>query len=287
MAKEFFDRIPDAKLLMQHADDILSTHLTKTMLEGPEDVLKQTNFTQPAIFFHSVLAYKYGGADGNYQAVAGHSLGEFSALYASDVFSFEDALRLVHLRGTLMAEAGKRQQGTMAAIIGLDANILTELCKEIESTTGNIVRCANFNSPGQIVVSGSVPGVQEAMKQAKEKGVRIAKELPVSGAFHSPLMQYAADGLKEALDSTTIHDPRVPVFANVTAEPHKDTASIKASLIEQLTSPVRWEESLKNMYDFGVREFVEIGPGKVLQGLVTRTLIDVSCKGIEKPPENE
>jgi [acyl-carrier-protein] S-malonyltransferase len=287
MAKEFFDRIPDAKLLMQHADDILSTHLTKTMLEGPEDVLKQTNFTQPAIFFHSVLAYKYGGADGNYQAVAGHSLGEFSALYASDVFSFEDALRLVHLRGTLMAEAGKRQQGTMAAIIGLDANILTELCKEIESTTGNIVRCANFNSPGQIVVSGSVPGVQEAMKQAKEKGVRIAKELPVSGAFHSPLMQYAADGLKEALDSTTIHDPRVPVFANVTAEPHKDTASIKTSLIEQLTSPVRWEESLKNMYDFGVREFVEIGPGKVLQGLVTRTLIDVSCKGIEKPPENE
>jgi [acyl-carrier-protein] S-malonyltransferase len=287
MAKEFFERIPDAKMLMQHADDILSTHLTKTMLEGPEDVLKQTNFTQPAIFLHSALAYKYGGANNDYQAVAGHSLGEFSALFTSDVFSFEDALRLVHLRGTLMAEAGKRQQGTMAAIIGLDAKVLSELCKEIESTTGNIVRPANFNSPGQIVVSGSVPGVQEAMKQAKEKGVRIAKELPVSGAFHSPLMQYAADGLKEALDSTTIHEPRVPVFANVSAEPHKDAASIKALLVEQLTAPVRWEESVKNMYDFGVREFVEVGPGKVLQGLISRTLNDVSCKGIEQPPENQ
>lgn len=287
MAKEFFERIPDAKLLMQHADDILSTHLSKTMLEGPEDVLKQTNFTQPAIFLHSVLAYKYGGADADYQAVAGHSLGEFSALFAADVFSFEDALRLVHLRGTLMAEAGKRQQGTMAAIIGLDAKVLSELCNEIETSTGNIVRCANFNSPGQIVVSGSVPGVQEAMKQAKEKGVRIAKELPVSGAFHSPLMQYAADGLKEALDSTTINEPRVPVFANVSAEPHKDASSIKALLVEQLTAPVRWEESIKNMYDFGIREFVEIGPGKVLQGLISRTLNDVSCKGIEKPPENQ
>lgn len=287
MAKEFFERIPDAKLLMQHADDILSTHLTRTMLEGPEDVLKQTNFTQPAIFLHSALVYKYANVGDNYQAVAGHSLGEFSALYAADVFSFEDALRLVHLRGTLMAEAGKRQEGTMAAIIGIDANTLSELCREIETGTGNIVRCANFNSPGQIVVSGSITGVQEAIKLAKEKGVRIAKELPVSGAFHSPLMQYAADGLKEALDSLTLREPRVPVFANVSAARHENPSSIKALLVEQLTAPVRWEESVKNMYEFGVRDFIEIGPGKVLQGLISRTVSDVSCTGIEKPQENQ
>jgi [acyl-carrier-protein] S-malonyltransferase len=285
MAKEFYERIPEAKDMMLEADDVLSVHLSKTMLEGPEDILKQTNFTQPAIFLHSALALKFGEVGSAANAVAGHSLGEFSALYGAGVFSFADALKLVHLRGTLMAEAGKRQPGTMAAIIGLDAKVLSDLCKEIESSTGNIVRCANFNSPGQIVVSGSIPGVQEAMKQAKEKGVRIAKELPVSGAFHSPLMQYAADGLKEALDSTTLNSPNVPVFANVSAEPHGDASSIKALLVEQLTAPVRWEESVKNMYDFGVREFVEIGPGKVLQGLITRTVNDVSAKGIEKPTE--
>jgi [acyl-carrier-protein] S-malonyltransferase len=285
MAKEFYERIPGAKDLMQKADDLLGIHLSRTMLEGPEEVLKQTNFTQPAIFLHSIVAHNFYGLKEPPAAVAGHSLGEFSALHIAEVFTFEDAIKLVHLRGTLMAEAGKRQPGTMAAIIGMDEDKLRDLCKSIESEMGNIVRPANFNSPGQIVVSGSVDGVREAIKRAKDAGIRIAKELPVSGAFHSPLMQYAADGLKEALDSTNISAPCVPVYANVTGEPHTDAASIKARLVEQLTAPVLWEQTVKNMYRDGMREFVEIGPGKVLQGLIARTVSDVATSGIEKPAE--
>ncbi len=285
MAKEFFDRIPAARELMERADDLLSVHLSKTMLEGPIETLRETNFTQPAIFLHSVLAHKFGELPNEVNALAGHSLGEFSALYAAGAMSFEDGLKLIHLRGTLMAEAGKRRQGMMAAIIGLDAQPLKELCSEVETELNETVRCANFNSPGQIIVSGTVRGVQEVMARAKAKGVRLAKELPVSGAFHSPLMQYASDGLKEALQSTTINTPTVEVFANVTAEPHSEPDSIRALLVEQLTSPVRWEESVKNMYDFGIREFVEVGPGKILQGLIGRTLNDVKTSGVEKPTE--
>jgi len=275
--------IPDAKNLMQEADELLHVHLAKTMTEGPEEVLRQTDYTQPAIFLHSMLSLKFTGDHQKANAYAGHSLGEFSALCAAGAIEFKDALQLVHLRGKLMAEAGKRKPGTMAAIIGMDAKVLKELCEEIEMETQNIVRPANYNSPGQIVVSGSVSGVHECMKRAKDKGVRIAKELPVSGAFHSPLMQYAADGLKEALASTNISTPNAPVFANVTAEPHTGADSIRQLLVEQLTSPMRWEESVKNMYDFGIREFIEFGPGKVLQGLVSRTLNDVKVSGVEKP----
>ena len=282
MAKEFAD-VPAAKELMQQADELLHIHLTKTMMEGPEEILRQTDFTQPAIFLHSILALRLTGDYPTPQAYAGHSLGEFSALCAAGAIKFEDALQLVNLRGKLMAEAGKRKTGTMAAIIGMDAKVLKELCEAIETETGNIVRPANYNSPGQIVVSGSVSGVQEVMRRAKEAGIRIAKELPVSGAFHSPLMQYAADGLKEALASTPILATKAPVFANVSAEPHGEPDSIRSLLVEQLTSPVRWEESVKNMYDFGIREFTEFGPGKVLQGLVSRTLNDVKVSGIEKP----
>ena len=285
MAKEFFDRIPAARQLMEEADDLLHANLSKTMLEGPEETLRQTNFTQPAIFLHSVLAHKFGEDMSEVTAMAGHSLGEFSALYAAEAMNFEDTLKLVHLRGTLMAKAGEKHPGTMAAIIGLDAPTLQTICTEIETELKEIVRCANFNSPGQIVVSGSVRGVRKAMARAKEKGVRIAKELPVSGAFHSPLMQYAADGLKEALQTTTIQTPKVNVFANVSAEPHGEPDSIRALLVEQLTSPVRWEQSVKNMYDSGIREFVEIGPGKVLQGLIARTVSDVKTSGVEKPKE--
>jgi [acyl-carrier-protein] S-malonyltransferase len=282
MAKEFAE-IPTAKELMQQADELLHIHLTKTMAEGPEEILRQTDFTQPAIFLHSILALRFTRDYPVSEAYAGHSLGEFSALCAAGAIKFEDALQLVHLRGKLMAEAGKRKTGTMAAIIGMDAKVLKELCENVETETDNIVRPANYNSPGQIVVSGSVSGVHEVMRRAKEAGIRIAKELPVSGAFHSPLMQYAADGLKEALASTTISATKAPVFANVSAEPHGEPDSIRALLVEQLTSPVRWEESVKNMYDFGIREFIEFGPGKVLQGLVSRTLNNVKVSGVEKP----
>ncbi len=283
MAREFAEAFPSAKAMMQEADDLLHIHLSKTMLEGPEEVLRQTEFTQPAIFLHSMIALEHDDERSQPGATAGHSLGEYSALTASGALNFKDALSLVHLRGTLMGEAGRRSSGTMAAIIGMDAKVLTALCEEVESQSGSIVRPANFNSPGQIVISGSNFGVQEVMRQAKAQGVRIAKELPVSGAFHSPLMQYAADGLREALQSTKISEPSIPVFSNVTAEPVRDANDIRSKLVEQLTSPVRWEESVKSMYDFGVREFVEYGPGKVLQGLIGRTLSNVKTSGVEKP----
>lgn len=283
MAKEF-TMIPAAKELMQEADELLHVSLTSIMCDGPEELLRQTDYTQPAIFLHSILALRFLEEQSIPNAYAGHSLGELTALCAAGAIDFNDALLLVQLRGKLMAEAGKRQTGAMAAIIGLETRVLKELCSDIEKETGNVVRPANYNSPGQVVVSGSTSGVREAIRRAKEKGVRIAKELPVSGAFHSPLMQYAADGLKEALSSTNIRVPKEAVFANVTAEPHGDPDSIRAALVEQLTSPVRWEESVKNMYDLGVREFVEFGPGKVLQGLISRTLTDVKVSGAEKPP---
>ena len=285
MAKSFVE-IPQGKEMLEKADDILHVDLSRTMLEGPEDKLRQTEYTQPALFLHSAIALAYGGETQTPAAYAGHSLGEFTALYAAGAFSFEDAISLVHLRGKLMAEAGRRSEGTMAAIIGMEPKKLYELCEEVETETGAIVRPANFNSPGQIVVSGSVKGVQELIARAKASGVRMAKELTVSGAFHSPLMQYAADGLREALDSSAIFAPKIPVFANVTAEPHGSPDSIRELLVRQLTSPVRWEETVKNMYDFGVREFVEFGAGKVLQGLIGRTVNDVAVRGVEHAPKD-
>ena len=283
MAKEFADAFPSALAMMEEADDLLHVNLKRAMLEGPEDVLRQTDFTQPAIFLHSIIALKHDEDTQTPQATAGHSLGEYTALCAAGALEFKDALQLVHLRGKLMAEAGKRSTGTMAAIVGMDATKLAALCEEVEAQSSSVVRPANFNSPGQIVISGATFGVHEVMRRAKESGVRIAKELTVSGAFHSPLMQYAADGLKEALQSTEITEPSIPVFSNVTAEPVKDIDDIRRLLVEQLTAPVRWEESVKNMYDFGIREFVEYGPGKVLQGLISRTLTNVKVTGFEKP----
>jgi [acyl-carrier-protein] S-malonyltransferase len=283
MAKEFADAFPTALAMMEEADDLLHINLKRAMLEGPEDVLRQTEFTQPAIFLHSMIALKHDEDAQIPQATAGHSLGEYTALCAAGALEFKDALQLVHLRGKLMAEAGKRSTGTMAAIVGMDAVKLAALCEEVEERSESVVRPANFNSPGQIVISGSTFGVHEVIRRAKESGVRIAKELPVSGAFHSPLMQYAADGLKEALESTEITEPSIPVFSNVTAEPVKDIDDIRRLLVEQLTAPVRWEESVKNMYDFGIKEFVEYGPGKVLQGLISRTLTNVKVCGFDKP----
>jgi [acyl-carrier-protein] S-malonyltransferase len=283
MGKELYEAHGRARELMLAADDILHVHLSRTMLEGPEEQLRQTNYTQPAIFLHSMIAWELHEEKQEAQAMAGHSLGEYSALCAAGAMQFEDALRLVYLRGTLMAEAGRRATGTMAAIVGMDAKRLTQECREVEEALQTVVRPANFNSPGQIVISGSVFGVHEVIRRAKDEGVRLAKELPVSGAFHSPLMQYAADGLKEALADTPIQETRVPVFCNVTAEPVQSAADVRTLLVEQLTSPVRWEETIKNMYDFGIREFVEYGPGKVLQGLVSRTVTGVGVHGFDKP----
>ncbi len=279
MGKDLCEQFPVAKKYFDEADSILGFSLSKICFEGPEEELKQTKNTQPAIFLHSIALWNLlKPADAS--MVAGHSLGEYSALVAADSISFADAIKLVRLRGELMQKAGEENPGTMAAIIGLDPKIVGEVtCKAYEV---GIVQSANFNSPGQIVISGSVAGVRKAMEIAKERGAKLVKELVVSGAFHSPLMQSAKEKLKEALDKIQIRDAKIPVYANVTAKPAQKADEIRTLLFEQVTSPVRWEESVMNMSTDGAAKFVEIGPGKVLQGLVKRTVATAEISGIDK-----
>jgi [acyl-carrier-protein] S-malonyltransferase len=249
------------------------------MFNGPEEQLKQTEFTQPAIFLHSVILASLIRTL-QPEAAAGHSLGEYSALVSANAIQFYDAIKLVRTRGKAMQQAGIDNPGTLAAIVGLDPLKVEELCKEASAV--GIVQCANFNSPGQIVISGSIDGVRKAMELCKASGAKLTKELVVSGAFHSPLMQSAKDALLEALVFTSIYDARFPVYANVTAKPVIKKDEIKNLLHQQVTSPVRWEETIKNMITDGFDEFYEIGPGKVLQGLVKRINPDVKLFGIDK-----
>ena len=278
MGRELFEKNPTAHEMFLRADEILGIPLSRICMEGPEDELKQTRNTQPAIFLHSVVITKLVDAH-DVSMVAGHSLGEYSALVFAGAMSFEDGLRLVRLRGELMQNAGEVQKGTMAAIVGLEPAVVGEVCRA--ASADGIVQSANFNSPGQIVISGSVSGVRKAMVLAKERGAKLVKELVVSGAFHSPLMQSAREGLKQALTTTRLHDARIPVYANVTGAPVHAAGEIRALLEEQLTSAVRWEESVRNMITDGARSFVEIGPGKVLQGLVKRIDSSVDVRGID------
>lgn len=278
MGKDLYEQHPEARTLFEQADAIVGTSLTRICFEGPEEELRQTKNTQPAIFLHSVvLSRLYQGEKA--AMAAGHSLGEYSALVYAGALTFEDGLRLVRLRGELMQQAGVEQPGTMAAVVGLEANVVGEVC--CSAWESGIVQAANFNSPGQIVISGSVSGVRKAMELAKTRGAKMVKELPVSGAFHSPLMESAKRGLQAALEKTTIRDASIPVYANVTAKPVQKADEIRRLLNEQLTSPVRWEETIRNMAADGASEFVEIGPGKVLQGLVKRIRSDVQTRGIE------
>ncbi|MBI2618993.1 MAG: ACP S-malonyltransferase [Ignavibacteriales bacterium] len=279
MGKDLFDQSQEAAALFRQADDVLGVSLSRICFDGPEEELKKTKNTQPAIFLHSVvLSRLYRGEEA--EMAAGHSLGEYSALVHAGALSFEDGLRLVRLRGELMQKAGVEQPGTMAAVIGLEAEAVNEVCRE--ASPAGVVQAANLNSPGQIVISGSVDGVRRAMELCRARGVKLVKELQVSGAFHSPLMASAGDGLKEALEKTTIRDATVPVYANVTARPVYKSAEIRQLLFEQLTRPVRWEETIKNMVADGAGVFVEVGPGKVLQGLVKRIDGSVQTRGIEK-----
>ncbi|MBI5216131.1 MAG: ACP S-malonyltransferase [Ignavibacteriae bacterium] len=279
MGKDLFEQNETAREMFKQADELLGVSLSKICFEGPEEELKQTKNTQPAIFLHSVILSKLLGQQ-DVSMVAGHSLGEYSALVYAGVLSFEDGLKIVRLRGELMQRAGELQPGTMAAIVGLESNILESVCAE--ASTEGIVQCANFNSPGQIVISGSVSGVKKAMELAKARGAKLVKELVVSGAFHSPLMEYAVEGLSKALDAITINDATIPVYANVTAKPVTKAPEIRQLLKDQLTKPVRWEESIKNMVADGAKRFVEVGPGKVLQGLVKRIDASVEVIGIDK-----
>jgi [acyl-carrier-protein] S-malonyltransferase len=278
MGKNLFEQSPVARQLYGRADELMGYSLSAICFEGPEERLKQTNVTQPAIFLHSVVLSRLLEHPDAAMA-AGHSLGEYSALVYAGAMSFEDGLNLVKLRGELMQQAGERDRGTMAAVVGLQAGILTAICREAEAE--GVVQCANFNSPGQIVISGSVAGVKKAMELAKARGAKLVKELVVSGAFHSPLMEGAREGLRTALETSTIRDAKVPVYANVSARPVQQAGEIRRLLEEQLTSPVRWEESVVRMIGDGAAAFVEIGPGKVLQNLVKRIDGSVNVSGIE------
>ena len=277
MGKDLFEAHPASRALMEKADAILGVPLSGFCFSGPEEELRQTRNTQPAIFLHSIALLS--AMPGRPAMVAGHSLGEYSALVAAGALDFEDALRLVRLRGELMQRAGEDHPGTMAAVVGLSPRVIEEVCRE--AAPAGIVQPANFNSPGQIVISGSVAGVRKGMEIAKARGARMVKELVVSGAFHSPLMESAQGGLKEALDRTAIRDARIPVYANVTAEPVLRADEIRTLLVRQLTSPVRWEESVRNMARDGMTACTEIGPGKVLQGLIKRITPEVATAGVD------
>ncbi len=278
MGKDLYEKSSLAKSLFDMADKILGFKLSKVCFEGPDEELKQTKTTQPAIFVCSIVLTKLV-QNAKPDMVAGHSLGEYSALLCAGAMKFEDALKLVRLRGELMQKAGEEQPGTMAAIVGLDPKVVGEIC--CKAWTAGVVQSANYNSPGQIVISGSVTGVRKAMELAKERGAKFVKELEVSGAFHSPLMQSAKEGLKAALGTVEIRDAQIPVYFNVTAKPVRKVSEIRELLQEQVASPVRWEETIQNMMSDGATKFVEVGPGKVLQGLLRQMNSSAEVLGIE------
>lgn len=279
MGKELYDSNPDAAKYFDDANEILGIDLKQIMFEGPDEQLKQTEFTQPAIFLHSVALFKT--LDAKPDMVAGHSLGEFSALVASGAVSFQDALKIVRRRGELMQQAGTENPGTMAAVIGMEDEAVENVCAQASQETKKEVIAANYNCPGQLVISGYQEAVEKAVELAKENGARMAKLLPVSGAFHSSLMKPAFDGLKEQLEQLKITDPSCPIYSNYTAQPTTNPEEIRSNLLNQLLNAVRWTQTLTNMNEHGANTFVEVGPGKVLQGLVKRTLKDVEISGYQ------
>ncbi|MDF2065980.1 ACP S-malonyltransferase [Bacillus sp. Cr_A10] len=270
MGQQFIENDPTSKKYYELADEVLGFSLSNIMLEGPAEELTKTFHAQPALLTTStMIAKKLTDAGISPAYTAGHSLGEYSALVASNVISFEEAVLLVHQRGLYMNEAVPAGEGAMAAILGLDKEALTEVTNEV-SKSGEIVQVANLNCPGQIVISGTVAGVESASAKAKEAGAKRAIPLVVSGPFHSELMRPAAQKLDAAISAVTLHDTKTPVISNVTALPVTEASSIKNLLVEQLYSPVRWEESVEKMLELGVNVFIECGPGKVLSGLVKK-----------------
>ncbi|MDZ7261807.1 MAG: ACP S-malonyltransferase [candidate division KSB1 bacterium] len=269
MGEDLYETFPQARQWYHQADELLGFKVSELSFKGPEEELKQTRVTQPAIFLHSVIITRLLKERGIVpHMVAGHSLGEYSALVAAEALEFEPALKLVKLRGELMQRAGEEKPGTMAAILGLEPKIVDELCAEAQQA--GIVQIANFNSPGQVVISGSIAGVRKAMELATNRGAQRVVQLVVSGAFHSPLMESAKEELKKALDEVEIKQATVPIYNNVTAEPITAPAEIRMALQKQLTSPVRWVQCIQNMIGDGADKFIEVGPGKVLTGLLKR-----------------
>ncbi len=272
MAKDLYDNSSIAKNMLEQANEILGFRITDIMFNGTEEDLKQTKVTQPAIFLHSTaLAATLG--DFAPDMVAGHSLGEFSALVANKTLSFEDALRLVYARAMAMQKACEAQPSTMAAILGLEDEVVERICKE----TDGVVVPANYNCPGQLVISGAIPAVEAACEKMKEAGAKRALILPVGGAFHSPLMEPAREELAAAIENTVFHKPICPVYQNVTASAVSDPMEIKRNLVAQLTGPVKWTQTAVQMLADGATSFTEVGPGKVLQGLVKKVNKDVEA----------
>ncbi len=278
MGRDIFTLFPSARAMMERANEILGYSITDIMFSGSEDVLRQTKYTQPAIFLQSIAAATLIGRNG-VAMTAGHSLGEYSALCFAGSITFDDAIRIVAKRGELMQNAGQQNPGTMAAIIGMPDSALEGLLEEARSE--GIVQAANFNSPGQIVLSGDIAAVKKAVALAPSKGARMAKELVVSGAFHSPLMKPAEKELAAALDRIEIKDAEIPVCMNAVARPVNNAAEIRHNLILQLTSSVLWQQSIEAMVQSGITEFIEVGPQKVLQGLIKRIDKSVKIGGID------
>lgn len=274
MGKDLYDSSPVAKELFEKANQILGFRITDLMFAGTDEDLKQTKVTQPAIFLHSVILSKVLGSDFKPNMVAGHSLGEFSALVAAGALSFDDGLRLVSARAIAMQKACELQPSTMAAVLGLDDAKVEEICASIDE----VVVAANYNCPGQLVISGSVKGIDIACEKLKEAGAKRALKLAVSGAFHSPLMEPARQELEAAINATPFNNPVCPIYQNVTAKPTTSPEEIKRNLVAQLTAPVRWTQTVQNMIADGATEFVELGPGNVLQGLIKKVNKDIAAE---------
>lgn len=276
MGKDLYDNNQEARELFEKANEILGFRITDLMFNGTEDDLKQTKVTQPAIFLHSVLLAKSLGEEFKPSMVAGHSLGEFSALVAAGALSFEEGLKLVSKRAEAMQKACEAQPSTMAAVLALPDEKVEELCAEVEG----LVAPANYNCPGQVVISGTIEAVDAACEKMKAAGAKRALRLKVGGAFHSPLMQPAQDELTKAIEAAEFKTPVCPVYQNVDAKPHTEPEEIKANLIKQLTAPVRWTQAVQAMIADGADEFIELGPGKVLQGLVNKINKEVATSGL-------
>ena len=276
MGKEHYDNSAFAKKLFEQANELLGFRISDIMINGSEADLKQTNVTQPAVFLHSIIAYK-SIENPSPDMVAGHSLGEFSALVANGTLSFEDGLQLVAIRAKAMQKACEITASTMAAILNLTDEKVEEICAEVQNETGEVVVPANYNCPGQLVISGSLKGIEIACERMKAAGAKRALVLSVGGAFHSPFMEPAREELAKAIKSTKFHTPFCPVYQNVNAQAVTEPFEIKENLVKQLTSPVRWTQTIQNMIAAGASQFVEVGPGKVLQGLVKKINKDLEA----------
>ena len=280
MGKDLYDNNELAKELFEKANDILGYRITDIMFSGTDDELKQTKVTQPAVFLHSVISALCMGEAFQPAMTAGHSLGEFSALVAAGALSFEDGLKLVYARAMAMQKACEAAPSTMAAIIALPFETIEQICEEVSKEGKGVVVPANYNCPGQLVISGNIDAINEACEKLKAAGAKRALPLKVGGAFHSPLMQPAKDELQAAIEATEIKEPKCPVYQNVDGKPHTDPVEIKQNLIAQLTSSVRWAQSVENMIADGADDFTECGPGKALQGMIVKINREVSAHGI-------